>query len=222
VSNIYLIPAGTFSPFHWAEEKSVSNFYLIPAGNYSPFHGINEKSVSNFYLIPVGNFSMSHEDTIRIAWDIAKTEKNVSIFSVTRQPENGAIQIFGFSDLPLGSGVMYEIWPANITTRKKTVDDIEGISGRTFTSRNEGLTVWSIDMNLTTWRPGKYIINAWPEKSDPRYGDRKMFFIPLNDTISNGLGKDSGTGEIFLYAITPSEQSSLSISITPKPTPDSR
>jgi hypothetical protein len=150
----------------------------------------------------------------------APVEKMVSIISVSRQQEDSIIHISGQTDLPAGSDVMYEIWPENIATRKKTVEDVEGISGRTTPSKGEGLTVWSIDMNLSVWRPGKYIINAWPEGSDPRYGDRKMFFIPLNDTVSNGLGKDSGTGEIILYAITPSEPSSLSVSITPKPTPD--
>jgi hypothetical protein len=220
VSNFYLIPAGTFSPFHWANEKTVSNFYLIPAGTFSPFHWANEKTVSNIYLVPGGNISMSHEDTLRIVRDIAKPEKNVSIFSVTRQPEDGMIHISGLTDLPVNSGVMYEIWPADSTTRKKTVDDIEGISGRTFTYGKEGLTVWSVDLNLTVWRPGKYIINAWPEKSDPRNGDRKTFFLPLNDTIRNGLGKDSGTGEVILDEISPSELSSLPISVTPERTPD--
>lgn len=153
---------------------------------------------------------------------VALPGKMVSMVSVSRQQENSVIHLSGLTDLPVGSGVMYEIWPANITMRKKTVDDIEGISGRTFASVEEGLTVWSIDVNLTAWRPGKYIIIAWPEESDPRYGDRKMFFIPLNDTVSNGLGKDSGTGEIILYTIAPSEQSSLPVSITPKSTPGSR
>jgi hypothetical protein len=153
---------------------------------------------------------------------VTVAEKMVSIVAVSRQQEDGIIQISGMTDLPAGSGVMYEIWPANISTRKKTVEDVDGISGRTAASKGEGLTPWSITINITVWRPGKYIINAWPEESDPHYGDRKMFFIPLNDTVSNGLGKDSGTGEIILYAITPSEPSSLPVFITPKPTPGSR
>jgi hypothetical protein len=153
---------------------------------------------------------------------VAVTEKMVSIVSVSRLPENGMIQISGMTNLPAGAGVMYEVLPDNILTRKKTVEDVDGISGKTAASKGEGLTVWSVDVNLTIWRPGKYIVNAWPEESDPRYGDRKMFFIPLNDTISNGLGKDSGTGEIILNAITPSEPSSLPVFITPKPTPGSR
>ncbi len=148
--------------------------------------------------------------------------QSVSIVSVSYLPKNGTIRISGLTHLPVGSGVMYEIWPANISTRKKTVEDVEGISGQTDSSGKEGSTFWSVDMNLTLWRPGKYIVNAWPEESDPRYGDRKMFFIRLNDTVSNGLGKDSGTGEIILYAITPSEPSSLPVSITQsqRPVPD--
>jgi hypothetical protein len=150
----------------------------------------------------------------------SSVNQSVSIVAVSRQQEDGIIQISGMTDLPAGSGVMYEVLPDNILTRKKTVEDVDGISGRTAASKGEGLTPWSITINMTVWRPGKYIVNAWPEGSDPRYGDRKMFFIPLNDTVSNGLGKDSATGEIILYAITPSEPSSLPVSITPKPTPD--
>ena len=132
------------------------------------------------------------------------------------------IHFSGLTGLPVDSRVMYEIWPANIATRKKTAEDIDGISGRTFTSGKDGLSLWSIDVNMTFWRPGKYIVRTWPEQSDPRYGDTKTFFLPLNDTIANGAGKESVSGEIILYEIFPSEQSSFQVSVTPKPTPETR
>jgi predicted secreted protein len=44
--------------FHGAEERSVSNLYIIPAGTFSPFPGTEERSVSNLYIIPAGTFSL--------------------------------------------------------------------------------------------------------------------------------------------------------------------
>ena len=130
------------------------------------------------------------------------------------------IHFSGLTDLPPDSRVEYEIRPADIETRKKTAEDIDGITGRTSLSGKDGLNGWSVDINMTFWRTGKYIISAWPGQSDPRYGDTKAFFVPLNDTIVNGAGKESVRGEIILNEIFPSEQSSFPVSVTPKPTPD--
>ena len=102
--------------------------------------------------------------------------KTVSIVSVSRQSEDGMIHLSGKTSLPVGSGILYEIWPADLTTRKNTADEIVGISGTSITSGIKESRVWSADLDLASWNNGEYIINAWPEQSDPRYGDRKIFF----------------------------------------------
>ena len=145
--------------------------------------------------------------------------KTVSIVSVSRPSKDGMICLSGQTSLPAGSEILYEIWPANITIRKKTTDEILGISGRTITSGINGSRVWSSDLNLTSWNNGEYIINAWPEQSDPRYGDRKIFFLPVNDTIINGAGRNSGNSEIILNEVSISEVSPVPVSMTPAPTP---
>lgn len=152
----------------------------------------------------------------------ALLEKMVSVVSVSRQQDTGMIRFFGLTGLPTDSRVVFEIRPADIETRKKTAEDIDGITGRTSISGKDGLKGWLVDINMTFWRTGKYIINVWPEQSDPRYGDMKAFFVPLNDTIVNGAGKESASGEIILNEIFPSEQSSFPVSVTPEPTPETR
>jgi len=78
--------------------------------------------------------------------------------------------------------------------------------------------VWSVDLDIASWKNGEYIVNAWPEQSDPLYGDRKKFTLPLEDSIRTGTGKDAGNGEIILNEVIPSELPSVPDSITPLPT----
>jgi hypothetical protein len=62
-----------------AKEGSVSNLYIIPAGTFSMFHETNvpveqnmtdntkltgDRSVSNLYIIPAGTFTVFHETNV--------------------------------------------------------------------------------------------------------------------------------------------------------------
>jgi hypothetical protein len=145
--------------------------------------------------------------------------KTVSIVSVSQQSDDGAIHISGLTTIPGGSPVLYEVWPANVIARKATADEIFGISGKTFAYIENKSTVWSIDLNRSSLPGGNYIIIAWPEESEARYGDRKEFFLPLNETITHGSGRVSVNGVIILAELSPSEASSVPVSMTPRPTP---
>jgi len=151
---------------------------------------------------------------------IAGITKKVSIVSVSQQSEDGAIHFSGLTTLPAGSTVLYEIWPANVVARKKTTDEIQGISGKTFASEENESTVWSVDLNLSSLPEGKYIIIAWPEEPVASYSDKKEFFLPLKETITHGAGRVSVNGKIILAEVSPSEASLVPVSITPRPTPE--
>ena len=146
--------------------------------------------------------------------------KTVSIVSVSRQSGDGTIRLSGSADLLSGSAILYEVWPENAVTLKKTTDEISGVSGRTLTYTRNASVVWSVDLDTASWKNGEYVVNAWPEQLDPLYGDRKKFTLPLEDSIRTGTGKDAGNGEIILNEVIPSELSSVPDSITPLPTPD--
>ncbi|WP_048110963.1 hypothetical protein [Methanoregula formicica] len=146
--------------------------------------------------------------------------QKVSIVSVSQQPDGRIIRLSGQANLTTGSAILYEIWPANISMRKKTASEIMGSAGKTTCYQQNGSAVWSVTMDMGSWDRGGYVMNAWPEQNDPRYGDRKIFFIPINDTISNGAGTSSGNGEILLTSLSPSETSGYLVSVTPHLTPD--
>lgn len=173
---------------------------------------------SQISYAPVTSSEWEQTGTISKETGAGKT-KNVTIVSVSQQPENGLIHLSGLTTLPAGSAVLYEIWPANVVARKKTTDEIQGISGKTFASKENESTVWSVDLNRSSLPDGKYIIIAWPEEFDIRYGDKKEFFLPLNETITHGAGRVSVNGEIILAEVSPSESSSVPVSMTPRPTP---
>lgn len=116
----------------------------------------------------------------------------VSIVSVSQQSGTGILHLAGRTDLPAGSAILYEIWPVDLFSRKKTTTEITGSAGRTTTSNQNGRTVWTFDIDVGSWRSGGYVVRVWPERSDPRFGDRQTFFLPLNETISNEAGSGSG------------------------------
>ena len=145
--------------------------------------------------------------------------KTVTVISVSHQSGNDTIRLFGRADLPPGFAILYEVWPKNAVALKKTTEEISGVSGRTLAySRNESV-VWSVDVDTGSWKNGEYIVNAWPEQSDPLFGDRKKFSLPLVDTIGTGAGKDAGNGEIILNEVIPSNVNSVSGSLPSYPTP---
>jgi len=145
--------------------------------------------------------------------------KTVTVISVSHQSGNDTIRLFGRADFPPGSAILYEVWPKNAVAPKKTTEEISGVSGRTLAySRNESV-VWSVDVDTGSWKNGEYIVNAWPEQSDPLFGDRKKFSLPLVDTIGTGAGKDAGNGEIILNEVIPSNVNSVPGSLPPYPTP---
>lgn len=146
-------------------------------------------------------------------------QKKVSIVSVSQQLGDRILDISGKANLTAGSTILYEIWPVNISMRKKTTDEITGSAGTTTCYEQNGSVVWSINIDIGSLDKGGYIINAWPEQFEPRYGDRKMFFIPLNDTISNGAGRYSKNGEILLTSLTCSTTPDTLVSVTPLLTP---
>jgi len=168
---------------------------------------------------PAENTFNGTEPGFGLAGSDSSISKNVTIISVSRDDENALFRFSGLTNLPAGSIILYEIWPDDVIARKNTTSDIQGIAGRTVTSTDREAGLWSVEVNVTTWNEGKYFINAWPEQSDTRYGDRKIFCIPLNETIAQGAGDVSGSGEIILFEITPSEMSSGSVIRTPVPTP---
>jgi hypothetical protein len=150
-------------------------------------------------------------------------QKKVSIVSISQQPGDRILDLSGKANLTAGSAILYEIWPANISMRKKTTDEITGSAGITTCYEQNGSVVWSVNIDIGSLDKGGYIINAWPEQFDPRYGDRKMFFIPLNDTISNGAGtyfrNDFGNYKILLISLTRSTTPNTPVSVTPLLTP---
>jgi hypothetical protein len=146
-------------------------------------------------------------------------QKQVSILSVSQQTGDGNIRISGRTDLPAGSVILYEIWPDTIFQREKAAEEIYGSAGTTTSYEQNGSIIWSVNADAGSWDMGGYIVNAWPQKTDPRFGDRKKFFLPVIDTILNGAGKDSGKGEILLIPLSPSGTAGNGVSVTPLPTP---
>lgn len=145
-------------------------------------------------------------------------QKMVRIVSVSGQSTNPTIRFKGLTALPEGSGILYEIWPADISTRKIT-SDVDGISGRVTVLTENGTSFWLLVIDPSSWHTGMYIINAWPEETDPRYGDRKTFAIPINRTVAQGTGIDSGNGEILLFEMEPSATPAGIVVVTPAATP---
>jgi hypothetical protein len=186
---------------HGAGEHSVSNFYIIPAGTFSLIHELNPipdqtamgNTVQSELKIPYGN-----NLTINSS-NPGEFQKIVFIESLSPQSAEGTINLSGSAILPGGSGLLYEIWPGTIDARKSSDGTIDGISGLVYVHDGAASGTWSVDLDLTAWKPGKYIIIVWPvDQSDPWYGDKKVFFLPLNDTLNQGAGRLSGTGELLL------------------------
>jgi len=150
--------------------------------------GMRENAVSNMYFIPAGTFCLFPGEIISSETP-GKTNteipRSVSIISVYRNPDTGTVRIAGRTTLPSGSAILYEVWPADIDIRKKNTGEINGFSEKTRVSERNGSAVWSGEFDAGLWNAGEYIINAWPEESDPRYGDRIKFSLPLNETISS-------------------------------------
>lgn len=174
--------------------------------------------VSFYFNVESPSTPVGIPETIPPAQTPAGMTKIVSIISISRQPSGDIIRISGISGLSGNSSVIYDVWPADIIARKMTADEVTGLSGRTSVSGEDG--GWAVNLNMGSFGSGKYIVNAWPEQSGDDYGDRKVFFIPLNETVSRGAGWESGTGEIILNEIPPSEVSQIPLSKTPIPTPD--
>jgi hypothetical protein len=97
--------------------------------------------------------------------------------------------------------------------------DVDGISGRVAVMTVNGTSLWSLVVDPSSWHTGMYIINAWPEETDPGYGDRKTFAIPINGTVAHGTGIDSGNGEILLNEIERSATPAGIVVLTPAATP---
>jgi len=145
--------------------------------------------------------------------------RSVTIISVSQNPDTSIVRIAGWTTLPSGSEILFEIWPADIDVRKKNAGEVNGFSGKTSVFERNGSAAWSGEFDSSLWNAGEYIINAWPEESDPHYGDKKRFSLPLNDTIRNGAGTYSGNGEILLSSLSLSGTPGNPVSVTPLATP---
>jgi len=184
--------------------------------------GIRENAVSNIYFIPAGTFGLFLGENISSETPgktTAEIPRSVTIISVSQNPDTSIIRIAGWTTLPSGSEILFEIWPADIDVRKKNAGEVTGFSGKTSVFERNGSAAWSGEFDAGSWTRGGYIINAWPEQLDPRYGERVMFFIPLNDTIRNSAGTYSGNGEILLTSWSLSGTPGNPVSVTPLTTP---
>ena len=128
------------------------------------------------------------------------TEQSVAIEYASGLPAGDKIIISGSTSLPKGSMIFYEIISANARNYNTNPENFDGTSGYTIvTGRNETRGKWSVGFDPALWRDGKYFISVWPGESGSRYGDEKIFYIPLNDTVMNGAGTQADCGKIVLF-----------------------
>ena len=109
----------------------------------------------------------------------------ISINDVGTRHPGDKITITATTDLPVGSQVLFEVYPAPLQTRKSTAGEFSGALGTVavYSTQNSNYNLLGFPVDLTTFQPGVYTIHATTVDNDIT-GSGQFTVAP---TVTNNL-----------------------------------